>query len=403
MKTGALEGLKVVDFTWAVVGPRTCSYLSENGATVIKVESITRIDVSRTLAPFRDGEAGVNRTGYFSTINGGKYSVTLNLKKEKGIEMARKLIAWADVVVESMRGGAMAELGLGYEDIKKINPEVIMLSTCMYGQTGPHFSHPGYGLILSSLAGFNHIIGWSDRGPSPIYGPYTDFVSPHLNFLSLMAALDYKRRTGKGQYLDLSQYENGIHFLSPLVLDYIVNDREPERMGNRCDYGAPHGVYRCAGEERWCAISVFSEKEWQSLCGVMDNPSWASEERFCTLEARLANQDALDERIEAWTIGKAAESIMEFLQLAGIAAAVVANGEDICNDPQLAHRKFFQEVDHPEVGKHEVRRQAFIASKTPGEVKPPPLLGEHNEYVFTELLGLSEEDFVELIIEEVLE
>ena len=403
MAKGALEGVKVVDFTWAVVGPLTCKYLSDNGATVVKVESSTRIDISRTLAPFRDRKTGVNRSGYFSSINSGKYSVTLNLKHAKAIEVAKRLVAWADVVVESMRGGAMSELGLGYEELKKVNPALIMLSTCMYGQTGPHASHPGYGLILTSLSGFNHIIGWPDRGPSPIYGPYTDFIAPRFSALAILAALDYRRRTGKGQYLDMSQYENGIHFLAPLVLDHVVNGREPARIANRCPYAAPHGVYRCKGDDRWCAIAVFTDEEWKSFCQAIGNPDWTKDARFATMRARLSNVDELDRLIEEWTAGYSAEDVMKLMQSAGVASAVVSTGEDICNNAQLDNRHFFVEVDHPEIGRHRIRRQGFIMSETPCEVRRPPLLGEHNEFVYTRLLGMADEDFVQLHQEGVFE
>lgn len=403
MAKGALEGVKVADFTWAAAGPRTTKYLSDNGATVVKIESMTRMDASRSLAPFKDGKKGVNRSVYFSALNSGKYAVTLNLSYPKGIEIAKRLVAWADVVVEGMRGGAMSKIGLGYEDLKKVNPGIIMLSTCMYGQTGPYSSHPGYGLILTVLSGFSHIIGWPDRGPSVIYGPYTDFVCPRFNILAIAAALDYKCRTGKGQYLDMSQYEHGIQFLAPLVLDYTVNKRGPVRLGNRCTYAAPHGAYRCKGDDRWCAIAVFTDEEWKKFCQVIGNPDWMKDSKFATIMARLRNVDELDKLVEKWTMQHTAEKCMQLMQSAGVASAVVSTNQDICNNAQLEHRNFLVEVDHPEIGKHRIRRQCFIMSETPGEVRRPPLVGEHNEYVYTKLLGMPDEEFVQLLAEGVFE
>ena len=256
-------------------------------------------------------------------------------------------------------------MGLVYEELKKVNPDIIMLSTCMQGQTGPHHTHPGFGLTLTALSGFNHITGWPDREPENLF-TYTDFIGPHFNVLAILAALDYRCRTGKGQYLDVSQYENGVHFLAPLILDYVVNGRVANRTGNRYPYAAPHGAYRCRGDDRWCTIAVFTEAEWQNFVLVIGNPAWASSPKFITLEVRKDNEDELDRLVEEWTINYTAEEVMSMMQGVGVSAGVVQTGEDLLErDPQLKHRHFFQELDHPEVGKYRAPAHPFVSTAIP--------------------------------------
>jgi len=297
----------------------------------------------------------------------------------------------------------MKRMGLGYEELKKVKPDIIMLSSCMQGQTGPYANLSGTGHLLTPLSGFNYIAGWPDRQPADL-GVYTDFIAPRFNTLAIMAALDYRRRTGKGQYLDMSQYENGIHFMAPLLLDYAVNQRVANRMGNRCEYAAPHNAYRCHGEDRWCAIAVFTDEEWQSFGKVIGNPAWTNESKFRTLSAKKKNEDELDRLVEAWTVNHSAEEVMSLMQTAGVAAGVVETSEDLLeHDPQLKYRHFFWELDHPEAGKHRVSRQAFVLSKCPYQVRRAPLLGEHNEPVLKKLLAMSDAEFTELMVEGVVE
>ncbi|MFC1966969.1 CaiB/BaiF CoA transferase family protein, partial [Chloroflexota bacterium] len=339
-----LEGVRVVDFTQVFAGPITTKSLSDYGAEVIKIEGRTRHDSLRGTRPFKDNIPGLNRNGTFNQYNTGKFSVTLNLAQPKGVEIAKRFVARADVVIENFAGGVMNRMGLGYEELRKVNPDIIMLSTCMMGQTGPYANHPGFGDQLTALVGFNYITGWPDR-EAPYLGTYTDYIGPHFMALSIFAALDYRRRTGKGQYLDFSQFENGVHFMAPLTLDYAVNQRVADSMGNRCLYAAPHGAYRCCGEDRWCAIAVFTDEEWESFCGVICNPAWAKESRFGTLRSRKENEDELDRLVEEWTITYPPEEVMSMMQANGVAAGVLQTGEDLLErDPQLKHRHFFCEL-----------------------------------------------------------
>ena len=229
----AFEGIKVADFAWVGVGPITTKYLADHGATVIRIESHTRPDVLRLAPPWRDGQPGLDRSQFFASFNTSKYGITLDLSKSPAQELARKLIAWADVAVESFTPKAMRNWNLGYEQLGQVNPKLIMLSTCQQGQTGPHALYPGFGQLMASLSGYYHISGWPDRDPAPPYGAYTDFIAPRFAATVLMAALDYRRRTGKGQYIDLAQYEASLHFLAPAILDYQVNGRVLGREGNR--------------------------------------------------------------------------------------------------------------------------------------------------------------------------
>jgi benzylsuccinate CoA-transferase BbsF subunit len=399
-----LEGVKVADFTWALAGPITTKILAIYGAQVVKIEGRTRPDVERaSVPPYKDDVPGVNRAGFFNHINNNKLSVAINLAKPKGVEVAKRLVAWADIVVDNFAGGVMKRLGLSYDELKRVKPDIIMLSSSMQGQTGPHSQHPGFGQHLTPLSGFNHITGWPDREP-PTLVWYTDYIAPHFSILALVAALLYRRRTGRGQYFDMSQYENGVHFLSPLILDYVVNKRVSTRMGNRSAYAIPHGAYRCRGDDRWCVIAVSSDEEWERFCKVTGKSQWRSDPRFMTFQGRKENEDELDRLVESWTVNRSAEQVMTEMQGAGVSAGVVQTGEDLIeNDPHLKSRHFYWELEHPEIGMYRAPGPAFRLSKLPCELESAPLLGEHNEYVLKEILGMSDEEIAELIIEGAIE
>lgn len=399
MARKVLEGIKVADFSWALVGPITGKTLADYGAEVIKIEGRSRIDQQRTSGFFKDRTpGGTNRGSNFNMINTSKGSLVLNLVNPKAIEISKQMVKWADVVIENFAGGVFQKLGLGYEELKKIKPDIIMLSSCMMGQTGPHSFLGGMGAQLSALVGLNHITGWPDRGPTEI-GPETDFIAPIFNVVAIIAALDYRRRTGKGQYIDMSQYENAIHFMTPVLLDYQANKRIANREGNRLAYAAPHGVFPCKGKQRWCAIAVFTDEEWDKFCRVIGNPEWSKESRFATLLARKENEDTLDKLVGEWTNNYLAEEVMTMMQTSGVAAGIVENGQDLMEfDPQLRHRHFFWTLEHPDMVSYRTARPPYILSKTPCEMKRAPLLGEHNEYALKQILGMSDDEVAELII-----
>ncbi len=399
-----LEGVKVADFCWALAGPRSIKILSDHGAEVIKIEGRNkRIDNQRVTAPFKDGIPGVNRGAIFNPYNTGKLSVALNLAHPKGVEVAKRFVARADIVAENMAGGTMKRMGLGYEELKKVKPDIIMLSSSVQGQTGPRSVLPGFGIHLAALAGLRYITGWPDREPADLE-VYTDFIISHFAIPTILAALLYRRRTGKGQYIDMSQYESALHFMAPLILDNVVNNRVAKREGNRYPYAAPHGAYRCRGEDRWCAIAVFTDEEWNSFCKVIGNPAWTKSPKFVTLLARKENEEELDRLVETWTVSQSAEEVMGLMQTAGVAAGVILTTEDLIeHDPQLKHRHFHWKLAHPEMGDYIAPGPSFVLSKSPSELRRAPLLGEHNEYALKEILGMSDDEIAELVIEGVIE
>ncbi|MDY6892707.1 MAG: CoA transferase [Chloroflexota bacterium] len=399
MKNNALAGLKVVDFSWVFTGPIVTKYLGDHGAEVIKIESAVQPDGTRVITPFKDGIPGIDRSGVFANYNSSKYSITINLQEPRGVEIARKLVARADIVLETFAPGAMSRLGLDYDELQKVKPDIIMLSMSMFGQYGPYSNQPTFGQLLQTTNGFAHLLGWPDRAPSLPVAPYTDYIAPWYILIALLAALDYRRRTGKGQYIDLSMHEASAHFTAPELLAYTVNNRIQNRMGNRCPDAAPHGVYPCKGHDRWCTIAVFNNDEWQALCQVMGNPGWARSSSFDTLLHRRENNEELDRLIGEWTINYAPEDIMDRLQAAGVAAGVVQTGEDLIdNDPQLRHRQHFVEMNHAETGNHLTERPPFRLSRTPSEPQRPfPSFGEHTEYICQEILGMGDAEFAELV------
>lgn len=397
MHKEALADLKVVDFSWGLAGPIVGKYLADFGAIVVKVESYRRPCVTRVSAPYKDSKPGVDRSGYFAFFNANKYSISLDLNNPKGIEVAKRLVAWSDIVVESFVPGQMERWGLAYEDLKKLKPSIVMLRTSSQGQSGPHAHFSAFGLVLTGLSGIAHLIGWPDGAPLPSPMAYSDLVAPRFCIAALLAAVDYRRRSGKGQCIDISQNETAIHFLAPAVLDYTVNNREVQRAGNSCPYAAPHGVYRCRGEDRWCALAVFTDEQWRAFSSVLCNPQWTKDTKFATLLGRKRNEAELNKLIEEWTINWTPEEVMVKMQGAKVPAGVVKSVSEVCEDPQLKHRGFLWPIEHEVLGEFTCLGQPSELSATPAKFKmSPPLLGQHTEYVCTKILGLSDKQFSEL-------
>ena len=404
MTSRPFDGVNILDFTWAATGPHTLSFFAFFGATIIKVESRSRFDSLRVLGPFKDGIAEPERSYSFAYSQAGKrLNITLNMSHPKSREVVKKLVQWADIVGDSYSTGTIERWGLGYEDLKKIKPDIIMLRTCMHGHTGPLAKQHGQGFILTALTGVDSLISWPDRAPSGAYGPFTDYIVPQLNTITLIAALDFRRRTGNGQYIDQSQHEATLGLIAPLILDYTVNNRDIIPCGNRLPYAAPHGIYRCLGDERWCAIAVFTDEEWVSFCNVIGQPALAEDPRFNTILNRKENEDKLDEIVESWTSRHTSEEVMSLLQESGVAAGRVSNAKDMAEDPQFQHYNFFENIEHP-VQKNIPFSHGpnFRLSNDNYEIGRSTLLGEHNDYVYTNLLGFTDEEFSELIAEGVI-
>jgi len=393
------EGIKIADFSWVGVGPISTKYLADHGATVVRVETTNPLDILRVAGPFKDGVPGPDRSQFFADYNTSKYGITLDLKNPAAIEVAHRLIAWADVLVESFTPGTADSLGIGYETARSINPSIIMASTCLMGQTGPASSFAGFGFHAGSIAGYYEITGWPDLPPDGPWTAYTDTVSPRFLAAILMAALDHRRRTGEGQHIDAAQLEMSLHFLGPQLVDYSVSGRSVTRNGNRSPYMAPHGVFPCQGEDQWCAIAVETDQQWTGLQAAMGSPDWAKDLKFDKVEDRLANQEEIEIKLSEWTQVRPPKAVMEALHAEGVPAGVVQRSSDLQRDPQLAHRRFFRDLEHQEMGTIPYPGHQFrISGYDSGPRSAAPVLGQHNDEVLRDVLGMTDEEITEAII-----
>ena len=363
---GAWEGMKLLEFGSGAAGPIAARYFAEQGATVVKVESKSRPDFLRIYALGPNNPHGMEGGDLFNSLNVGKKSITLNLKDAKGIEIARQLIQWSDAVLENFAPKAMRGFGLDYDSLVGDIPDLVMVSSCMMGQTGPHRNYPGFGAQGSALGCYNFLTGWPDREPMGPAGTITDSLSPRFAAAAIAAGVLHKRRTGRGVHIDVSQVENALFTLSPWLLDYAVNGEIPTRMGNRSPRTAPHGAFLCADEgdidDRWIAIATWSDEEWSKLAELIgvDDPTLAS------VEARLERVDEVEAAVGAWTRTRRRHDIAEQLQAAGIEAVPVADYADLHEDPQLAHRAHFTTLPHPVLGEYLYERKLSLVNGMQG-------------------------------------
>lgn len=412
MAKGALDGIRVADLTRAWAGPHCTQLLGEMGAEVIKIEQPsgdgTRggrnpVPGSGTYPNMDPGLRPYNRAGVFNQVNRNKRSVALDLTKPRGKEVFKELVKRSHVVIDNYSAGVMNKLGLGYNALSALKPAIVMASMPAYGMTGPISWYRGYGVALEPQGGLFSLTGYYEDDL-----PYRSGVD-HLDPLQgthmaggILAALIRARRTGKGQFIDMSHVESTACVLGEAIMDYTMNGRVQTRMGNRLPGHAPCGCYRCKGEERWVTISVSSDEEWQALCRVMGSPAWTKEEGFADALGRGRNYEALDRLIEGWTQGQDNYDLMLRLQEAGCPAGVVATAADLYNDPHLKKREFFPKVTHPEAGTFPQIGTRWRMSKTPNQVyRPAPCFAQHNDYVFRDLLGMSEGEIARLYEEEV--
>ncbi len=387
----ALEEIKVVEFGGYAAGPHIGKMLGNFGAKVVHVESSDRPDGFRLqYPPYPGSRPGINRSGCFSLFNDSKYGVTIDLKKQEGLELARRLVGWSDLVVENMRPGVMQRLGLGYQTLAEINPRLVMLSTCNMGQTGPRADTPGFGSQLSALAGFCGMTGFADGPPMLLYGPYIDFIASLLGGSAVLAGLVRSRRSGRGAYIDLSQYECGLHFMAGVLQDYFATGHLAERSGNDDAAAAPHGAYSCHDGE-WVALSCWSDAEFQALAAAIGKAALAEDAAFATAAARHAHKSKLDAAIAEWTRARSAETVAETLQGVGVCAYPVVTMAGLFSDPQLAARRQWRVRRHPEMGDQAYEFPGFDLENAPGDiVGPAPCLGADNDFVFRDLLGMAE-------------
>jgi crotonobetainyl-CoA:carnitine CoA-transferase CaiB-like acyl-CoA transferase len=395
----ALAGVKVLDFGWELVGAYTTRPLAVHGATVVRVESTLRPDGIRTNKHIaRSVSTNPDDKPWFAYVNNSKLSFQIDLKHPRAREIIERMVAWADVVNSNFRPGTMAGLGLDYTSLRQLNPRIIVLESSILGQTGPLAGEAGYDAAGSAWSGRLSLQGWPDREPvTPTSAAYGDEVQPLVNACAIVAALEYRERTGCGQYLESSMAEILAQQIAPALLDWEVNHRVQVRDGNRHATATPHGVFPCLGDDRWCALAVFTEDEWRSLCQVTGHLDWLQNERFGTLHARKAHEDELEAQLASWTRVHSAEDVMGLLQSVGIAAGVVETAQDVMDtDPQLRAREWHVSVKHPVLGPMGHPVPPYKLSRTPAQVRPAPMMGEHNFMVCTELLGMSIDEFIEL-------
>jgi crotonobetainyl-CoA:carnitine CoA-transferase CaiB-like acyl-CoA transferase len=406
MTKKALEDIRILDLgvIWAV--PHSGMLMANMGAEVIKIEAIQRMDATRgPIAPDPSrgvllglpggvpGERPWNQGPYYHSTNTSKLSLTLDLSRPRGIEIFKELAKKSDIVLEGFAGGVMERMGLGYEVLKEVNPELIVVSAPGFGAGGPWSQYRCFGTVVWHVSAMSMLSGYPGGGPMQAGNTFPDpTVGCHIAGC-VMAALIYRRRTGKGQFLDVAQVESTIGLTGPYLMDFIMNGRGPERVGNRHPVHAPHGCYPCEGEDNWVTIAVTTDQEWKALCSVMGNPELAEDQRFVDALNRRKNQDELDGIIMEWTVFQDQYDVMDSLQKAGLAAGAVLRVEQVHDNPQLKARGFYEEVDHPDTGTHLYRNVGYRMSKTPGHVlRHPPYLGEHNEYVLGTILGMSGEE-----------
>lgn len=387
----ALSGLRVADFTWAWAGPYATTLLADFGAEVINLESTPRTSNMRSQPPFKGGAVNVpNGSGWWSTNQRNKLSCTLDLKRPQGRELALRLVSISDMTIENFAPGVLERLGLGYEELRRVRPDVILVSMSGFGGSGPHSSYVSYGNHLAMASGLAHISGFPDGDPAQINIPYGDPIGGLTGTLAVLAALQHRALSGQGQYVDISQHEALMAQVPEPLLDFVLNGRVMGRKGNQDDVMAPHGCYPCKDDNTWVTIAVGSDREWRALRRALGEPAWAQDERLADGHGRWQARAELDARLAEWTRQRTPATATEHLQRHGVAAAPSHSGASILADPQLVARRFFVKDESPEVSGKLMQGPAWRMSATPGKVRRgAPLLGRDNDYVLRRLLGLT--------------
>jgi benzylsuccinate CoA-transferase BbsF subunit len=390
-----LSLIRVVELGWAAAGPLVGTYLASHGADVIHLESSTALDPFRsTYPPFKDNVVGADRAAMFSFYNAGKRGVTLDLKQPRAVELALRLVATADVVIESFPAGTLARRGLTFEAMRAAKPDLVILSSCNQGQTGPHAQHPGYGSQLTALAGFTQLLGDPERTPVILYGPYIDYIAVGYGVIAILAALDRRARTGEGCVIDLSQYEAGLQFMAPALLEHDANGTIPTRAGNRDRVAVPHGVYPTSEPDSWIALSVWDDDEWVRLRQALGDPEWSHDESLANADGRRAREAWLDERIAEWSRRQPRSQAVARLRSRALRASEVRSIGELFKEGQLVERRAWRNATHPVIGDVRLMAAPFVLSDAvQGPDRAGPLLGQHTEEVFLGIVGLGAAEY----------
>jgi benzylsuccinate CoA-transferase BbsF subunit len=396
-----LAGVRVIDFCWMIAGPLTTRLLADLGAEVIKVESMARLDRIREVGVQPPGMMSVDTNGVFNDCNANKQSVMLNLGHPKGIALAKDLVRNADVVTSNFTPDRMDRWGLGYAGLKQVKEDIIVASMPVMGSEGPHSHWRAVGNGVIAMAGLGAHTGFPGRAPVGLGTLHSDFTTPYFGALQIAAAVHHHRKTGEGQYIELAQYEASVHLLDTELMEVLVNGAEPPRRGNRSAEHVPHGVFRCAGDDRWIAIAVRSTAEWRSFCGVLGLNDLAARPDLASLQGRQAAVDLIERAVEAVTAGADAWELSARLQAAGVPASPV---EDVCDlggrDPM--RHGFLEEIEHPAGMTMLLQHEPVTWNGQRFPINRAPLLGEHTETVFHDLLGMDADALAELVAEGVV-
>ena len=402
-ESGALAGLKVVDLMWVVAGPTATRLLADFGATVVRIESANRIETARGIGPFHNNAQGLDHSGLFGNMNVNKLGLSLNLATDEGRGVLMDLIRWCDVLCESFSPRAMRAWGMDYESLRELRPDLIMLSTCLFGQDGPLSNVAGFGTMGAAIGGFIALAGSPGEDPAGPYSAYTDYLSPRFAVPAILAALDHRDRTGEGCYIDQAQAESSLHFMSTALLDHTVNGHVPELVGNVDRQMAPHGVYRCRGDDEWVAIAVRDNADWSRLCMALGQPGLADDARYADAESRLASADELNALLSEWCAARSAFETERILQAINVPAHAVQNSATCIADLQLQHRGHFVTLDHPVHGQTVVEAAKGYLSETPPSYRSAaPTIGRDNDLVLREILGYDDEQIAQLAIADAL-
>jgi benzylsuccinate CoA-transferase BbsF subunit len=401
---GPLAGVRVLDFSWVWAGPYAALQLAHLGAEVIRVESSHRPCMYRNTLPMADDIKDLNRAGGFNQWNQGKRSVALDLAKPQAVEITRQLVRHCDVVVENFAAGSIARMGLGYETLTQLRPDLVMLSMSGYGQSGPYSSHLSFGALIEAVSGFTLVNGYPGMRTRSSAMAYPDPTSGMFGAVAVVAALIHRARTGQGQHIDLAMLESVLSIMPEALLEYAVNGRLPQPIGNHDRWMAPHNCYKARGNDHmWVSIAVTGEQEWRALCGAIGQPNLADDPRFKTAALRKQNEEALDRIIEAWTAPRDRWEATEILQAAGVAAVPSLGAKDLVEDPHMNARGYQVQLPHPVVGARIHAGIAWKMSDTPCRVrKAAPVLGADTDSILSELLSYSAEEIDRLRQDEVL-
>ena len=397
MSTLPLKGIRIADFGQIIAVPYTAQMLAWLGAEVVLIETEQRL-TTRIWPPFAEAEPGVNRSGGFNLVNTSKMSCTLNLRDPEGVDLAKQIIAVSDVVMENYSSGTMDRMGLGYDDVRPLRPDVVYLSLGAFGRTGPMKDLVGFHSVINLFSGLASVTGHKGSHPRIMGGLFPDAFSGCYCILAMLEALYHRANTGEGQHIEVAMTEVLATLLPEAVMEYTLDGMEPERVGNRHQYKVPHNVFRCQGQEKWVAISVESDAQFQALAQVAGIPGWADDHRFANAEARLKHQDELEPLIQEWTMGLQVEDVVQILQLSGVPAGPVLDSAQVLADPHMINRGFVQSPNHREVGQRPMGTFSWnVDGDRPGVPMTAPLLGEHNRKVVQELLQVPDDEFERLL------